>query len=150
MSILALATAGALLVATSGTLPADVVIARPGGPNLKTTDATWFAAHGGFLLGNAQRCGVAAKRVVRAGRLVQALIGAAAQDDQESEDATTRFAQFFMATTVPGLNDTKLVASCKLVVGEFEKLERHQIGGKDVSAVIDSLPSPRFRLSDGE
>src|SRR3954447_9762961 len=61
------------------------------------TDADRIAAKGGFLLGNAQRCGVDDNRVTRAGQLIRTLISAAVSDDKTEEDATARFSAFFLS-----------------------------------------------------
>jgi len=93
-----------------------------------TAEAVSLAAHAGFLLGNAHRCGIPSERVIAAGQLVRDLIAAAARDTQESEDANARFAQFFLATAYPDEEKGALVASCKTVSAEFARLERHDSG----------------------
>jgi GTP cyclohydrolase I len=115
-----------------------------------------LAANGGFLLGNAHRCGIPTDRVVRTGQLIRQLIAAAAKDSQEQEAATERFAKFFMATAVPDKADGKLAASCEMVSSEFEKLESHHItaeGSKpdaESKSAAGSTTRPKFRLGDGE
>ena len=103
----------------------------------RSSDADRLAANGGFLLGNAQRCGIAAERVERAGKLIRELVLAAARDEHEEEDAKGRLAAFFLVSATPhnGKGKKALVASCRLVTSEFEQLEHHQ---------------PQFHLSDGE
>jgi hypothetical protein len=85
-----------------------------------------LAANGGFLLGNAHRCGIATDRVVRAGEVVQNLIAAAAADDNERSQAVSRFAKFFLVSAVPDSDREKLVAACDRVKSEFTKFERHE------------------------
>ena len=116
----------------TATAVAALLVASP-----SSSDADRIAANGGFLLGNAQRCGIAAERVERAAQLVRELVLAAARDAREEEDAKGRLAAFFLVSAAPhdGKGKKALVASCRLVTGEFEQLERHQ---------------PQFRLSDGE
>jgi hypothetical protein len=63
MSLLTATTVAALLVASPS-----------------SSDADRLAAYGGFLLGNAHRCGIAAERVERAGQLIRELVLAAARD----------------------------------------------------------------------
>jgi len=63
------------------------------------TDADRIAANGGFLLGNAHRCGMGENRVTQAGQLIRTLISAAAPDDKAEEDATARFSAFFLVST---------------------------------------------------
>jgi hypothetical protein len=120
MSLLTATTVAALLVASPS-----------------SSDADRLAANGGFLLGNAQRCGIAAERVERAAQMVRELVLAAARDAREEEDAKGRLAAFFLVSAAPhdGKGTKALIASCRLVTGEFEQFERHQ---------------PQFRLSDGE
>jgi hypothetical protein len=113
MSVLALTTAAMLLVAGPGTS--------------SSADAARIAANGGFLLGNAHRCGIPADRVVRAGQVIRDLILAAASDAHDQEEATARFARFFLATAFPDPGERKFVASCQTVSSEFEKLERHRL-----------------------
>ena len=141
MSVLALTTAAALLVSSPGS-SAD-------------SDATVLAANGGFLLGNAHRCGIATDRIVRAGQLVRGLILAAARDEQEQKEATDQFATFFMATAVPA-KGAKLVASCQIVASELSRLEQHQLAGNVASNLNQPVASgsssglPGMRASDGE
>ncbi|HYU13422.1 MAG TPA: hypothetical protein VEK82_12655 [Stellaceae bacterium] len=136
MSMLALTTAAMLLVAS------------PGGAS--SSDASRIASNGGFLLGHAHRCGIPTDRVVRAGQLVRELILAAAPEARDQEDATARFAQFFLATAVPDQGDSKLVPSCRTVASEFEKLERHRVAGTGSNATNGRTTSRGFRLGDGE
>ena len=136
MSVLALTTAAVLLVAS------------PGGTS--SADADRIAVNGGFLLGHAHRCGIQTERVVRAGQLVRELILAAAADARAQEDATSRFAQFFLATAVPDQGDSKLIPSCQTVASEFEKLERHRVAGTGSNAATGRSANRGFRLGDGE
>ena len=75
---------------------------------------------------------------------------AAAADSHDQEDATARFAQFFLATAVPDQGDSKLVPSCRTVAGEFEKLERHRIAGESSNAASGRTTGRGFRLGDGD
>ena len=145
MSMLAATAAAMLLVASPG--------ANSG------SDASRLAATGGFLLGNAHRCGIGTDRVVKAGQLIHNLIAAAARDGQEQDEATERFAKFFMATAVPDKSDGKLVASCEVVSSEFKKLEGHRVaadlskpgdGPRSATGETAQRTTPRFRLGDGE
>jgi len=136
MSMLALTTAAMLLVAS------------PGGAS--SSDASRIASNGGFLLGHAHRCGIPTDRVVPAAQWVRELSLAAAPEAREQEDATARFAQFFLATAVPDQGDSKLVPSCRTVASEFEKLERHRVAGTGSNATNGRTTSRGFRLGDGE
>ena len=142
MSVLAATAAAMLLVASPG--------ASSG------SDAGRLAATGGFLLGNAHRCGIPTDRVVRTGQLIRELIVAAARDTQEQEAATERFAKVFMATAVPDKADGKLVASCEVVSSEFEQLEGHRATAEvskpetTPKSAAGNTARPKFRLGDGE
>lgn len=155
MSLLGLAMSGVLLVAsptTSGpttsspTTPSQIA---SGGALAKHADAVWLAAHGGFLIGNAHRCGLDNERVVKAGQLVQTLIAAASRDEDEASDAGTKFAEFFLVTAFPGKKES-LTVSCKAVSRELARLEQHQLEAAKSLPSIGASPAPGFRLSDGE
>jgi hypothetical protein len=60
-------------------------------------DSTQLAQTGGFLLGNAHRCGVPTERVEHAGKVIHDLIVAAAYDSSEAAAANSRFAAIFLA-----------------------------------------------------
>ena len=87
-------------------------------------DPTQLAATGGFLLGNAHRCGVAAERVARAGDVIHGFIVAAATDAREAAAADSRFAAMFLATSSP-TQDPDAFPSCAVVIEQFNRLERH-------------------------
>lgn len=129
-----------LVVATT---VAALLIASP-----STTDIDRIAANGGFLVGNAHRCGLDPDRVVRAGQLVRELIAAATASEKAQEEATMRFAEFFLVSAFADPKKEKLVASCKMVSAELGRLEQHQ------SALIGSNaggPGTRpFGPGDGE
>ena len=140
-----------------GMTTAVILIASSGTTSLGTTamaDAARIATNAGFLLGNAHRCGIATDRVVKAGQLIRQLIEAAAKDEKEQEEATDKFATFFLLTALPDQGDGKLVASCNTVTSEFQKFERHKIAGSaatpNPNRAIGNTPSPAFRLGDGE
>src|SRR3954453_20892122 len=101
---------------------AALLVASP-----STTDADRIAANGGFLLGNAHRCGIVDSRVTRAGQLVRTLIAATSPDDKAEEEATGRFSAFFLLSAVADPKTDKLVASCKRITAELRRLEGHQI-----------------------
>jgi len=128
----------------AATTIAALLIANP-----SNTDADRIAANGGFLIGNAHRCGLDTDRVVRAGQLVRELIAAATADSKDEDAANQRFAQFFIVSAVPEEGKTKVVASCKVVASELTKLEQRQLELVGTSGDIKSA-TPRFRLEDGE
>lgn len=131
------------MLATATTVAA-LLIASP-----SATDVDRIAANGGFLVGNAHRCGLDNERVVRAGQLVRELISAATADTKEEEAAGLRFATFFLASAFVDQAKDKLVPSCKIVAAELTKLEQHQLQLVGSQGAVDQ-PAPRFRLGDGE
>jgi len=92
-------------------------------------DPTQLAATGGFLLGDARRCGVATERVERAGKVIHGFIVAAAKNSSEAEAADSRFAAMLLATSSPA-QDPDAFPSCRVVIEQFDRLERHpeQVG----------------------
>jgi hypothetical protein len=89
-----------------------------------------LAETGGFLLGNAYRCGVPTDRLEHAGQVIHAMIAAVSSDSGEEAAADSRFAQIFTANTFPDRGQDALIPPCKTVIAQFERLERHhqQIG----------------------
>jgi Na+-transporting methylmalonyl-CoA/oxaloacetate decarboxylase beta subunit len=87
-------------------------------------DPTLLAATGGFLLGNAHRCGIAVERVERATKVIHGFIVAAAKDSSEAAAADSRFAAIFLATSLP-TQDPDAFPSCAVVIQQFDRLERH-------------------------
>jgi hypothetical protein len=139
MSLLTATTVAALLVASPS-----------------STDADRLAANGGFLLGNAQRCGIAAERVERAGQLIRELVLAAARDEREEEESKGRLAAFFLVSAAPDdgkkTDDAKkrLVVSCRLVKSEFTQFERYHFGAAAPNAPTGTTTKRRFGPGDGE
>ena len=133
MSALASATVAALLIASPS-----------------TTDATRVAADGGFLLGNAHRCGIQNDRIVRAGQLIRDLILAAAGDAQEQDEATARFARFFIVSAFVDPAGKQPVASCQIVSSEFEQLEQHRAVADDSKTATGGTTGPWPGPGDGE
>jgi hypothetical protein len=88
-------------------------------------DPTQLAETGGFLLGNASRCGVSAERVESAGKVVHDFIAAAAaRDSSEAAAADSRFSEIFVASALPD-QDPDAFPSCTVVIQQFDRLERH-------------------------
>jgi hypothetical protein len=133
MSVLASATVAALLIASPS-----------------TTDAARVAADGGFLLGNAHRCGIQNDRIVRAGELIRDLILAAAGDAQEQDEATARFARFFIVSAFVDSTGKQPVASCPIVSSEFEQLEQHRAVVDESKIAAGGTTSPRPGPGAGE
>ena len=93
----------------------------------KAADPALLAATAGFLLGNAHRCGVSTDRVEHASAVVHRLIVAASCDPTEEAGANLRFAETFRASAFPDQGGDVLIPSCKVVIGQFERLERHHL-----------------------
>jgi len=112
------ATAAALLLLSIGSAGA--------------TDTILLAETGGFLLGNAHRCGVPAERVIRAGKVIRNMIAAASQNASEEKVADARFTDIFFSSAFPDADEDALTPPCNTVVTQFERLERrHQQAGLD-------------------
>ena len=88
-------------------------------------ESTSLAVKAGFLLGHAQRCGVAAERVDRVADVIQKLMAATAEDAQEQETAGHRFALIFLATAYADKDGGTPIPECPIVVKQFERLEHH-------------------------
>jgi hypothetical protein len=86
-------------------------------------DPTQLAETGGFLLGNASRCGVQIERVESAGKVIHDFISAAAKDSNEAA-ADSRFSEIFRASALPE-QDPDAFPSCTVVIQQFDRLERH-------------------------
>lgn len=90
----------------------------------KAADSALLAETGGFLLGNAHRCGVSTERVERAGKVIHDFIVAAAKDPREAAAADSRFAEIFLASDFPN-QDPDAFPSCRVVIQQFDRVERH-------------------------
>jgi hypothetical protein len=90
----------------------------------EAADPTQLAETGGFLLGNARRCGVAVERVESAGKVIHDFIAAAARDSSEAAVADSRFSEIFVASALPD-QDPDAFPSCTVVIQQFDRLERH-------------------------
>ena len=124
---------------------AALLVASP-----STTDVDRIAANGGFLLGNAHRCGIDESRVTRAGQLVRSLIAAASRDDKAEEEATARFSAFFLVSAVADPKTEKLIASCKRITAELRQLEDHQVDLPLIGSDDGTRREGSFRPGDGE
>src|ERR1700757_1854207 len=90
----------------------------------EAADPTLLAETGGFLLGNARRCGASIERVERAGKVIRGFIVGAAKDSSEAAAADSRFAEIFLASALTD-GDPDAFPSCTVVVQQFDRLERH-------------------------
>jgi hypothetical protein len=124
---------------------AALLVASP-----STSEADRIAANGGFLLGNAHRCGIDNDRVTRAGQLVRTLITAASRDDKTEEEATARFSAFFMVSAVVDPKTEKLVASCKRITAELRRLEDHRVDPPMIGSNDEARPGGSFGPGAGE
>jgi hypothetical protein len=88
-------------------------------------DPILLADTGGFLLGNAQRCGIPTARVVQAGKVIHNAIVAASSDPTEEDAAASRFAEMFTASAYPDREGDALIPACAIVIAQFQRLERH-------------------------
>jgi len=88
--------------------------------------AEQLAATGGFLLGNAHRCGVSVGRIARAAKVIEDMIVAAADDDtMEVSDAEQRYVEVFLTSAFPSVEQNPFIPPCGVVVAQFARLERH-------------------------
>ena len=92
---------GAEIMSVAAITVAALLVASP-----SITDADRIAAKGGFLLGNAQRCGIDDNRVTHAGQVIRTLISAAAPDDKAEEDATRGSPPSLWSAPCPTRNPT--------------------------------------------
>jgi hypothetical protein len=93
------------------------------GSGVAAADPTQLAETGGFLLGNASRCGVAVEQVENAGKVIHDFI-AAARDASEAAAADSRFSEIFAASALPD-QDPRAFPSCTVVIQQFDRLEQH-------------------------
>ena len=96
-----------------------------GGGVAEAADSNELAETGGFLLGNALRCGVSTERVERAANVIHELIGAASDDSHEKSTANSRFTEIFRANAFPNRDGASLIPGCEVVIAQFERLEQH-------------------------
>jgi hypothetical protein len=90
----------------------------------EAADPAQLAETGGFLLGNAHRCGVTTERVGDAGKVIHDLIATASRDQIEEAAADSRFVRMFVASALSDGSDS-LIPPCNVVIAQFERLERH-------------------------
>ena len=62
----------------------------------EATDPRMLAETGAFLLGNAQRCGVSAERVIDAGNVILGMIAAVSTNAGQEQAAYSRFQKMFL------------------------------------------------------
>lgn len=97
-----------------------------GGSAAASAGSDQLAATGGFLLGNARRCGVSVERVARAGKVIHEMIVVAADDDTlKVAEAEQRYVEVFLASAFPSEEQNTLVPPCGVVITQFNRVERH-------------------------
>ena len=89
------------------------------------SDATTVADRAGFLIGHAQRCGVAEARLERSTKRIRAVIAAFAADDQDRDAAQAQFAESITASALAQLLGDKL-PSCATIRSTFAEFEQHR------------------------
>lgn len=90
----------------------------------EAADPTLLAETGGYLLGNAHRCGVPIERVERAEKVIHDFVVTVAKDPSEVAAADSRFTAIFLASALPE-PDPETFPSCSVVIRQFERLEQH-------------------------
>jgi hypothetical protein len=88
-------------------------------------DPKLLAQTGGFLLGNAYRCGVLMERISRAGTVIGDIISAVSTDANEAEVADALFRDHFVSSARSDADVPMLTPSCEAVLLNFERLEQH-------------------------
>jgi hypothetical protein len=83
------------------------------------------ADRAGFLIGHAQRCGVAEDRLMRSAKRIGTVIAAFSSDDGDREAAQARFAESIAAAALAQLLGDKL-PSCAIVRSTLAQFERHR------------------------
>ena len=96
----------------------------------QASEATTVADRAGFLVGHAQRCGVAEARLERSTKRISAVIAAFADDDQDREAAETRFGDSMIAAAFAKLLGDPL-PSCATVRSTLAQFERHRQPAKE-------------------
>jgi hypothetical protein len=90
------------------------------------SEATLLADRAGFLIGHAQRCGVADARLERSATFVEKLIAAYAVDRDDRVAAKDRFAKRLLASALAELLGDP-TPSCAVVRSQLALFERHRL-----------------------
>ena len=100
-------------------------------------ESTTLALEAGFLLGHAQRCGIAVDRIERASKPIRAAILAAADDADQEKTAGSRYLLVFRASAYPDSDKRVLLPVCDRIVRQFERFERHQRDAHKLASAAD-------------
>jgi hypothetical protein len=91
----------------------------------QSSEALTVADRAGFLIGHAQRCGVAEDRLERSAKRMNAVIAAFSADDADRDAAQAQFAQSIAAAALAEVLSDKL-PSCATVRSTLAQFERHR------------------------
>jgi len=91
----------------------------------QASDALTVADRAGFLIGHAQRCGVAQDHLERSAKQVDAVIAAFAADEADRDAAQARFAESIAAAALAQFLGDKL-PSCAIVRSTLAQFEEHR------------------------
>ena len=108
-----------------GAVGALVLTATVSAAGAKASEAVTVADRAGFLIGHAQRCGVAEARLEQSAKRMDAVIAAFASDDGDRDAAQARFAESIAAGALAQLLGDKL-PSCATVRTALAQFERHR------------------------
>jgi hypothetical protein len=116
------------------------------------SEASRAAERGGFLVGHAYRCGVAAERLDRTAQLVGHLVAALSIDNDEREAADQKFLDAVLVSALAREIGDPL-PSCNAIRRELTLLEQHQrvvsIPGERAmrNESSSTQPQPQSRLT---
>lgn len=96
----------------------------------QATEAMTVADRAGFLIGHAQRCGVAEDRLEHSAKRIGTVIAAFASDAGDREAAQARFAEGIAAAALAQLLGDKL-PSCAIVRSTLAQFEGHRHAVKE-------------------
>lgn len=105
--------------------------------SVRAGEAAQVATRGGFLLGQAFRCGASIDALVKPSRVIKQGIAALAEDAAEKKAADQAFAdRLLMTMVVPATNGA--LPSCSLVKRELARLSGHQWPIPDAAVAADT------------
>lgn len=91
----------------------------------QASEALTVAGRAGFLIGHAQRCGIAEARLETSAKRMDAVIAAFASDDEDRKAAQAEFAESIAIAALAQLLGDKL-PSCAVVRSMLTQFEHHQ------------------------